>query len=835
MLLQVLGLPLAFLAIWITRMIRTLGGILLAVLAHPDGGLMWLGAPVLLWRVRRLFWMATSRLADGRTAISQNFDDFFAGTCTPGIAARSASDLELEGFIDGHRNFIAELGSPPVVEDEELTLDPFSGLMARHREALIEQGQVVAVTDEVALPRLGFIVRRLKAYLQMTKAPAESGPIPSELLTDHFSLVELLSERAPLRRIEVMLVVSSIFTFGLAGWLLWDAKFAIGLLIVILVHELGHYIAMRVQGYRSVHLLALPLVGGVTMGRDPHPSANRQAWMSLMGPLPGIGIGIVMMGVGAVTHSSPDSWLGLTAILFLVVNYLNLVPVLPLDGGQVLQALIPSRHAKVRTVVLAAIGLAGALGAAFAEFWIISVIFVLPLLSLKHRWQLHEVEADLARQAPPGRAHDATSPLAVLQAMERHMSPADSTKRAAEALALRDRLRTEPMSLASGLAVGGAYLFAFVGPLVLLVGVGFMGGGFGLFSEGFEGFEGVGDAEYDKMRAQVEAMSTRELLEVLHSPETPLPEPATPIEISQAETRLGHALPAELLDLYTAANGVPALQIKPIAAVRTATPAELFQRSPVSVDGRQVDLHSSELKTLWHIGAGRPARYYWVDPNPEFEATRLVFVDTELGAHLTSLSDLISMRAEGQLLARYVQALHKERLKTAAAALKHASIAMLLDKGYGNGDLFADSRQGRADGASLATIRAAEQRLARALPPQLKTVLAIHDPPGVFGLLSSTELVAYREVSVRPLPPSAATATLAQWGGVRIIIPDSAALSDCLVVAGHIDRLDGLQPQLIWCPSRPEATQWIDRFPGYAYPDLHSWLVSQAAEVTMWQ
>src|SRR4029079_2499165 len=125
--------------------------------------------------------------------------------------------------------------------------------------------------------------------------------------------------------------------FAGLGALVWNPRYAVILLVVIGIHELGHYLAMRAFGYRNVHMLALPLIGGVTIGQEANPSASKRAWMSLMGPLPGIVIGWLLMFATPALASVPElaAWVGDAWPLFLVINYLNLLPIPPLDGARV--------------------------------------------------------------------------------------------------------------------------------------------------------------------------------------------------------------------------------------------------------------------------------------------------------------------------------------------------------------------------------------------------------------------------------------------------------------------------------------------------------------------
>ena len=56
---------------------------------------------------------------------------------------------------------------------------------------------------------------------------------------------------------------------------------------VILVHELGHYVAMRAYGYRDVRIFFIPFLGAATAGTPMGISPVRRGIVSLAGPLPG--------------------------------------------------------------------------------------------------------------------------------------------------------------------------------------------------------------------------------------------------------------------------------------------------------------------------------------------------------------------------------------------------------------------------------------------------------------------------------------------------------------------------------------------------------------------
>jgi Zn-dependent protease len=113
--------------------------------------------------------------------------------------------------------------------------------------------------------------------------------------------------------------------------------------VSVLVHELGHALVGKVLGGRPE--IQLEGFGGVTFPRLPAPpTAGRQIGLSLAGPLAGLIPGIA--GWAALRYANPDpggalaigaSLAETTSVLW---TGLNLLPVLPLDGGQVLLAVL---------------------------------------------------------------------------------------------------------------------------------------------------------------------------------------------------------------------------------------------------------------------------------------------------------------------------------------------------------------------------------------------------------------------------------------------------------------------------------------------------------------
>lgn len=107
--------------------------------------------------------------------------------------------------------------------------------------------------------------------------------------------------------------------------------FITNLLIVLLIHEGGHFIMMKVFKYKNVRMLFVPLMGAFVQGKKEHYSQRESMWVTVMGPFPGIILGTVAILAAIEYQNEVILNLGL---LFLVLNLINLIPLDPLDGGQ---------------------------------------------------------------------------------------------------------------------------------------------------------------------------------------------------------------------------------------------------------------------------------------------------------------------------------------------------------------------------------------------------------------------------------------------------------------------------------------------------------------------
>lgn len=123
---------------------------------------------------------------------------------------------------------------------------------------------------------------------------------------------------------------------------------------VVFFHELGHWLGMRWFGYQDVRIFFIPFFGGAASGQKDGAAQWQQAIVLLLGPLPGIIVGGVLLWGNLHWHSHLVQMAGLW---FVAVNAFNLLPLVPLDGGRLLNLLIFSRHRALEAFFLVATSL----------------------------------------------------------------------------------------------------------------------------------------------------------------------------------------------------------------------------------------------------------------------------------------------------------------------------------------------------------------------------------------------------------------------------------------------------------------------------------------------
>jgi Zn-dependent protease len=121
--------------------------------------------------------------------------------------------------------------------------------------------------------------------------------------------------------------------------LFWGWRFAVGFVLLLLLHELGHVIQLRREGIKAGAPMFIPFLGAVVAMKELPKDAVAEARVGLAGPVLGSLAALVPLAIHAAGGS--DLFLALAYVGFLL-NLFNLLPVLPLDGGRAMAALSPS-------------------------------------------------------------------------------------------------------------------------------------------------------------------------------------------------------------------------------------------------------------------------------------------------------------------------------------------------------------------------------------------------------------------------------------------------------------------------------------------------------------
>jgi Zn-dependent protease len=120
--------------------------------------------------------------------------------------------------------------------------------------------------------------------------------------------------------------------------LLYPVWFAVGLVVLIWVHEMGHVLQLRREGIKASAPMFIPLLGAFITMKEMPKNALAEARVGLAGPVLGTLGALAALGVYAGTGS--PLFLGLAYVGFLL-NLFNLLPMLPLDGGRAVGAMSP--------------------------------------------------------------------------------------------------------------------------------------------------------------------------------------------------------------------------------------------------------------------------------------------------------------------------------------------------------------------------------------------------------------------------------------------------------------------------------------------------------------
>jgi Zn-dependent protease len=186
---------------------------------------------------------------------------------------------------------------------------------------------------------------------------------------------------------------------------IWALLEYLTLFLTVLLHEFGHALACRSVGGSANQIVLWPLGGVAYVAPPPRPGAT--LWSIAAGPLVNVVLLPIFVGLfyagraAGLLAANPDLLHFLRAIIVMDVSLLvfNVLPVYPLDGGQILRSLLWYPLGRARSLKTATIiGLIGGAGLlALAVWWLSLWTGVLALFLLSQCWRSYQ-EAGALRQ-----------------------------------------------------------------------------------------------------------------------------------------------------------------------------------------------------------------------------------------------------------------------------------------------------------------------------------------------------------------------------------------------------------------------------------------------------
>ncbi len=123
---------------------------------------------------------------------------------------------------------------------------------------------------------------------------------------------------------------SMFLSFGIY-WTVWGWKFALGLVLSIYVHEMGHVVALKKLGMPLSAPVFIPGVGAYIRLKQAVLTPREDARIGLAGPIAGLGAALFCYFVYLATGW--HSWAAIAKV-GAWINLFNLLPFIPLDGGR---------------------------------------------------------------------------------------------------------------------------------------------------------------------------------------------------------------------------------------------------------------------------------------------------------------------------------------------------------------------------------------------------------------------------------------------------------------------------------------------------------------------
>ncbi|MBN1521457.1 MAG: hypothetical protein JW928_02900 [Candidatus Aureabacteria bacterium] len=233
-----------------------------------------------------------------------------------------------------------------------------------------------------------FLKGRQKILEMLKKQKAAMGKsisIPLEVDVERFQRAARLTKKGELKWMgKTLMLMTSLILFALVFGFTLSFHFILIIIAALFVHELGHILGMYAFGYKDMKILFLPFLGAASVGKKDNAHACQKAVVCLMGPAPGIVIGIFCLFAYAWTNLGILQEAG---IVFLVLNLFNLLPLMPFDGGQIFNLALLQRFPFLQAVFIILSAFLLMLGGILLGEHVLMLVSVILFISLPASFQ----------------------------------------------------------------------------------------------------------------------------------------------------------------------------------------------------------------------------------------------------------------------------------------------------------------------------------------------------------------------------------------------------------------------------------------------------------------
>lgn len=315
---------------------------------------------------------------------------------------------------------------------------------------------------------------------ELVQSGAQTAPVPvtadssdDQMISAVMARLEGMQGRRTNWLHTVFVLGMTFILFSVAGLFQNGPVELILLVLVLFVHESGHYLGMRWFNYQNVQMFFIPFFGAAVSGRQTSTSASHEAIVVLLGPLPGIVLGVALWILATIR---PNALTLQVSQLLVLINAFNLLPFLPLDGGRLLHLVLFSRQRHLEAAFQILAGGALALIGWSLGTWLLVAIGVWMVMTtaviFRNNSIAQQLRPTLAILADDDLAPDTVPRSAaaqiVLKLRERLPNTTDPDVLASAVSSIWQRLRTQPPGVFASFTLLGVYVAGLLAPILAI-------------------------------------------------------------------------------------------------------------------------------------------------------------------------------------------------------------------------------------------------------------------------------------------------------------------------------------------------------------------------------